>query len=89
MNNKEIEYFIDENGNPIKCGFEGTCNNYAVEDFTRGYGKFVPLCKKHLDFLENGFWWYYPDKNGVYHASTVAPSQDSLMFSTSVTVVEQ
>lgn len=67
MDNKEIEYLKDEYGNPIKCGFEGKCTNYAVEDLTGGYGKLVPLCKDHLDFLFQGYW-YISNDNGVYHA---------------------
>ena len=54
MNNKE-KYLKDENGNPIYCGFEGTCTNYAIEDFTRGHGNFIPLCKEHADFLAQGY----------------------------------
>lgn len=86
MNNKE-KYLKDKNGNPIYCGFEGTCTNYAVEDFTRGHGNFIPLCKEHADFLAQGYW-YIPDENGFCHPS-LTPPQESLMFSKSNTVDEQ
>lgn len=52
MDNKEIKYLKDKNGNPIKCDFEGTCNNYA-EKYISSYNKTGPLCKKHYNYIYN------------------------------------
>ncbi len=49
MNNKEIEYLKDDNGNLIKCSCYD-CNNYAtdlVDDRFSLKGK-TPVCKKHI-----------------------------------------
>ena len=49
MDNKEIKYLKDENGNFIKCSCYN-CNNYAtdlVDDRFSLTGK-TPACKKHI-----------------------------------------
>lgn len=51
MDNKK-NYLKDKNENPIFCGFEGKCNNYA-EKYLFPYYKFGPLCKEHYDRVYN------------------------------------
>lgn len=74
MNNKETKYLIDENKNPIKCGFEGSCNNYATQDLTLGHGDFIPVCDKHARYILDNHLWYVvstdgkADKNGIRRA---------------------
>ncbi len=72
MDNKEIKYLKNENGNPIKCGFEGKCNNYATIDIGID-GNVIPICEEHRQFL-NGGYWYIPDKDGIYHPSKELPN---------------
>ena len=73
MNNKE-KYLKDKNGNPIYCGFESICTNYATQDLTLGYGDFIPVCNKHADYILKNHLWYVSsinekaDKNGIRHA---------------------
>lgn len=64
MNNKETEYLIDENRNPIYCGFEGNCNNYATQDLSLGYGDFIPVCDKHAKYILDNHLWYVASING-------------------------
>lgn len=66
MNNKEIEYLIDENGNYIKCGFEGKCNNYATRYFV-SFLKDGPLCEEHWKYFDDNIVIYETDKTGVGH----------------------
>lgn len=46
MNNKEIEYLKDENGNFIKCS-KRNCKNKALYMVWNDYDGELPACKEH------------------------------------------
>lgn len=72
--NKEEKYLKDKNGNPIYCGFEGTCKNFATQDLTCGHGDFIPVCDEHAKYILDNHLWYVAstngkaDKNGIRRA---------------------
>lgn len=74
--NKELEYLIDKNNNPILCCFEGTCTNYATIDIGID-GNIIPICDKHLEFLKDGYW-FCPGENGAYYPSKIEPTEEIL-----------
>lgn len=53
MDNKEIKYLKDENGNPIKCIIDG-CNNLAIRYYTpiKPYN-IDPVCEYHYNYIED------------------------------------
>lgn len=63
---KENKYILDKNGIPLKCCFEGMCDNYATRDIGNPFLKgndhiIIPICDKHKKFLKDGEYWFVQD----------------------------